>query len=300
MVNWPFFGGNRERSQRPSGGKDFTNPFCRDTILTLPIRAGKENPMKEILKKIQTILESPIGEQPDHPWNPDAIDAQMEGEFGELYTDLYVLIRNINDYFAEGANPKALDLVDSFLLESIVLLKKNHDIIRVESGDDYVKATAYTPDGESAGYVFDSAVQVNTILELYNRTLGENGMPRMEAGIGLATFPANDLGEEGECECEEGEECHCGEEGHDCGCHEESALSALEFAYATDFSNTAMELASIANSADLDPIVLNESLYSLMSDSEQLKDFLAQNLEKVIFEGENVSVFHGNIVSDEE
>ena len=30
--------------------------------------------MKEILKKIQTILESPIGEQPDHPWNPDAID----------------------------------------------------------------------------------------------------------------------------------------------------------------------------------------------------------------------------------
>jgi hypothetical protein len=256
--------------------------------------------MKEILKKIQNILESPVGEPLDHPWNPETIDAQMEGEFGELYTDLYVLIRNINDFFAEGTNPKALDLVDSFLLESLVLLKKNHDIIRVESGDDYVKATAYTPDGETAGFLFDSAVQINTMLELYNRTLGENGMPRMEAGIGLATFPANDLGEESECQCEEGGECHCGEEGHACGCHDGFDLSALEFAYATDFSNTAMELASIANSAELDPIVLNESLYSLMSDSEQLKDFLAQNLEKVIFEGENTSVFHGNIISDEE
>lgn len=254
--------------------------------------------MKEILQKIQSILESPLSEIPEHRPNPDQLDSEVEGEYGELYSDLYVLIRNIDDFFGEDINPKALDLVDSFLVEALVLLKKNHDVIKVESGDDYVKATAYTPDAETASFLFDSAVQINTMLELYNRTLGENEMPRMEAGIGLATFPANDLGETGECECgneAEGEECAC-------GCHEggHPDLSALEFAYATDFGNTALNLATLANSQDLDPIVINEDLYSLMSDSDPLKAFLDKNMEKVVFEGEDFSVFHGNIVADEE
>lgn len=273
--------------------------------------------MKEILTKIQTILETPAIETPDRSPSPEAIDSEMAQEYGELYTDLYVLVRNIDDFFGEGTDPKALDLVDSFLLESLILLKKNHDIIRVESGDDYVKATAYTPDADTAGYLFDSAVQINTMLELYNKALAENSMIRMETGIGLATFPGHsELEEEAgeheghECHCEEGHECHC-EEGQECTCGDECecgeegcdcghGLSALEFAYATDFANTAMELASIANRDELDPIVINESLYSLMTDSETLKDFLDRNLEKVIFEGEDFSVFHGNIVSDEE
>jgi len=275
--------------------------------------------MKEILKKIQSILEAPVYDFQDHLDSPETIDSEVDKEYGELYTDLYVLVRNIDDFFGEGTDPKALDLVDSFLIESLVLLKKNHDIIRVESGDDFVKATAYTPDAETAGFLFDSAVQINTMLEVYNKALGENAMTRMETGIGLATFPGNpdvdsecECGEGHECECGEGHECECGEghececgEGHECECGEEDCecghgLSALEFAYATDFANTAMELASIANRDELDPIVINESLYSLMTDSETLKEFLDRNLEKVVFEGEDFSVFHGNIVSDEE
>lgn len=254
--------------------------------------------MKEIREKIQMILEAPnennseIGHSPE--WTPSEID----DDFGELYTDLYILIRNVDDFFGENTNPKALDLVDSFLLESLITLKQNHDIIRVESGDDYVKATAFTPDGETAGYLFDSAVQINTMLDIYNKTLAENNMPRIDVGIGMATFPGNPDDEE--------TPCHCHDEGHECDNDEEECLSHghgienLEFGYATDFENTALHMATIANSDELDPIVINEPTYSLMSDSETLKDFLDHNLEKVIFEGEDFSVFHGNIVSEEE
>jgi hypothetical protein len=256
--------------------------------------------MKEILKKIQAVLESPSEETNDYPFTPEMFDPKLDEEYGELYTDLYVLVRNIDDFFGEGSKPKALDLVDSFVLEAMIELKKNPDVIRVESGDDYVKATAYTPDGETAGFLFDSAVQINTMLEIYNKTLAENDMIRIEAGIGLATFSGNsDLAEEA-CHCdEEGHECTCGEDDDECHCAD-NPLSSLEFAYATDFNNTALDLATMANSDELDPLVINETMYSLMSDSEQLKDFLDRNLEKVVFEGEDFSVFHGNIVSDED
>lgn len=286
--------------------------------------------MNETLKKIQAILETPTEEMPEHAFTPEMAQASLDEEYGELYTDLYVLVRNIDDFFGEDSKPKALELVDSFIMECLIQLKKNPDVIRVESGDDYVKATAYTPDGETAGFLFDNAVRINTMLELYNKTLAENEMVRMETGIGVATFPANTDMDEEECHCgEEGHECHCGEEGHECQCEDEGEecdceeegeecscgcgsecdceehshldhLYSLEFAYATDFHNTALDLANMANSHELDPIVINEMLYSLMSDSEQLKEFMDRNLEKVVFEGEDFSVFHGNIVSEEE
>jgi len=267
--------------------------------------------MKEIVKKIQTILETPSDDTPVHGFSADWATDHADADFGELYTDVYVLVRNIDDFFGEGSKPKALDLVDSFIMESMIQLKQNPDVIRVESGDDYVKATAYTPDGETAGFLFDNAVKINTMLEIYNKTLAENDMIRIEAGIGMATFPGNADLEEETCECGE-DECSCGEEGHVCTCGKEDGcdcddecqhghgLSNLEFAYATDFDNTALDLATIANSEELDPLVLNEAAYSLMSDSEQLKEFMDRNLEKVVFEGEDFSVFHGNIVSDEE
>lgn len=259
--------------------------------------------MKEIEKKIQIILETPIEDTQEPAFSPDLAQAELEGEFGELYTDLYVLIQNIDDFFGAETKVKALELVDSFLLESLILLKKNPDVIRVESGDDFVKATAYTPEGTTAGFLFDCAVQINTMLEIYNKTLAENEMTRIEAGIGMATFPGNPELEE--CECGEEHECTCEhesieEDGDDEGCLNSQRISNLEFGYATDFENQALDLATIANSNELDPIVIDESLYSLMSDSEQLKEFLDHNLEKVIFEGENFSIFHGNIVSEEE
>ncbi|MDD3126015.1 MAG: hypothetical protein WC479_00150 [Candidatus Izemoplasmatales bacterium] len=254
--------------------------------------------MKEIQEKIQKILETPNEINGEKGYSTDWEPSENDDDFGELYTDLYVLIRNIDDFFTEDGNPKALDLVDSFLIESLITLKKNHDIIRVESGDDYVKATAFTPDGETAGYLFDSAVQINTMMEIYNKTLAENNMPRIDAGIGMATFPGNADEEEETCHChEEGHQCESDDE--ECQCHGHG-IESLEFGYATDLDNTALHMATIANSDELDPIVINEPTYSLMSDSEALKEFLDHNLEKVIFEGEDFSVFHGNIVSEEE
>jgi hypothetical protein len=280
----------------------YTKPNCRDIISSLQKPLGEK--MKEIEKKIQMILETPIEETQEPAYSPDLAEAELEGEFGELYTDLYVLIKNIDDFFGAEAKVKALELADSFLLESLILLKKNPDVIRVESGDDFVKATAYTPEGATAGFLFDCAVQINTMLEVYNKTLAENEMTRIEAGIGMATFPGNPELED-ECECDEEHECTCGQEHSEDdtdeeGCQSGRRLSNLEFGYATDFENQALDLATIANSDELDPIVIDETLYSLMSDSEQLKEFLDHNLEKVIFEGENFSIFHGNIISEEE
>ncbi|MCK7479144.1 MAG: hypothetical protein M0C28_18565 [Candidatus Moduliflexus flocculans] len=98
------------------------------------------------------------------------------------------MVKNVDAFYGPRSEPKAARLLESFILESLVICKSDPEVMLVESGDDYVKATAFTPDGESGVELFDDAVDINTMLETYNLALADNGFPQIEAGIGLAAF----------------------------------------------------------------------------------------------------------------
>ncbi len=250
----------------------------------------KENKVKNIHEKIELILQSNDEFTETIDSNLEFVEVDDQFEVDELYTDIFVLVKNIEDFYSEDAKYKAALLLESFLLESMILMKKNPENIVVESGEFYCKATSFTPTGDEVLSIFEDAVSMNTMIDEYNQALSENGFPVMEVGIGIASFVKTEFEheEEDECDCdhEDGESCSCG---HD---HEEDD----EYDYGIDYDNTASTLAEIANNGEFDPICLNNIAYELLSTVDEA--FFNEHLEEVEFDDDFV-IFHGNIVSEE-
>ncbi len=238
--------------------------------------------MKDIRDRIRSILmEGPTREYKELPKEAERYEAADDFETEDVYGDLYLLVRNVDDFYGPRSEPKAARLLESFLLESLVVVKSDPEVLFVESGDDYVKATAFAPDGETAVELFDDAVEINTMLELYNDALAENGFPQIEAGIGLAAFQD----EQGETYPDAENVTIGGEE-------------AYEYAY--DSRQLALRLAEFANNGEFDPIVMDEAYYGILADIDEEKKFLDENMQKIVFEGEDFAVFHGNIIVEED
>jgi len=248
--------------------------------------------MKEIKKIIQEIINDKREELPLAESAEDYLGYEEEEiEENELYSDIYVLVRNIDDFYGVGHSYKGALLLESFLLQTMILLKKNPDNILVESGEFYVKSTAYTPDGEVALSVFENVVEINTMLDLYNDALGTLGMNRAEVGIGFATFVKTEFeieDHEHEHHHEHGEAC---DHDHDHDHHEDDDMPD----YGIDFENTAALLAEIANDGELDPIVINDLAMELLVEAD--KEFFESHLATVDLEDD--TIYHGNIVMEE-
>jgi len=255
--------------------------------------------VKEIKDKINAILSSTDEEM--FLEDESFVEVSEDFEVEELYTDIYVLIKNIDEYYGGDASYKAALLLESFLLETMVLLKKNPEVVIVESGDFFAKATAFSPTGEEVFSVFEDAVIINSMLEVYNQALSENGFPQMEVGIGVATFVKEELEhnhnhDHDVCECESGE-CDCdNEEGEGCSCGHDHHDEEDELEYGIDFDNTASMLAELGNNGEFDPIVVNDIAYGLLVSVEE--EFFEEHLDEVELE-EGYSVYHGNIVREE-
>lgn len=241
--------------------------------------------MKDIKAKIRRILmDEPAREYKETPREADRyVPADDDFEENEFYADLYLFVRNIDDFYGLQSEPKAARLLESFLLESLVVVKRDSEVMFVESGDDYVKATAFTPDGDSAVELFDDAVDINTMLEAYNEALAEHGYPQIEAGIGLAAFQDTVADDE----LPDPEDVRIGE-----------PQSGYDVAY--DARELALRLAELANNGEFDPIVMDETFYGVLADIDEEKRFLDENMRRVDFEGEDLAIYHGNIVADEE
>jgi hypothetical protein len=234
--------------------------------------------MNDIRAKIATILSQEDDLTEITPSTADdLIETYDEYDYEELYTDLYVMIKNIEDFYGDNSHPKAAALLESFLLETLILLKEDPEVIVVESGDFFCRSTSYTPDGEAVMHLFENVVWINSIAELYNQALVEVGLIPMQIGIGVVTFPREAISEELEGERHPG--------------------SDIEFDYGVDFNNTAMRLAIIANTKDQEPIVVNDMAYDMLLEID--KNFFEENLEKAYLKEEEMTVFHGNIVTDD-
>lgn len=240
--------------------------------------------MNEIKQKIIQILAS-VQEPDISEATPqeELIETYDEYEYEELYSELYILIRNIEDFYGDHSNPKAALLVESFLLEAMVLLKKDPEVIVVESGDFFVKSTSFTPDGEGVMHLFENVVIINSMIELYNQALSENTLEVMDIGIGMVTFPK-----------EEFEHDH--DHDHE-NCDGHCLTEESEYDYGIDLNNTAMKLALMANSDELDPIVINDMAYELLQDVDP--NFFTEHLQKFVVESGELVVYHGNIVTEE-
>jgi len=252
--------------------------------------------MEDIRSIIWEILESPSEDRKTTPPKIEMVEEFGDVDYDDIFTDLFVSVKNLHDFYNAEVDYKATQLLESFLLETLVLLKQNPEVTLVTSSPSHVKATAFTPEGESAAYMFDDAVSINSMLEIYNDALAQNNLPQIEAGIGVSSYQS--LQEDHQCccgnegECEEESECDCGE--GECGCHSDESDEFIE-----DVDNLAEKLSEIANTFDFDPIVMNEGFYGLISDLEEEKTFIDSNFQKVIIESNNITVFHGNIVLEE-
>lgn len=240
--------------------------------------------MKDVKARIRSILmEEPAREYKELPREADRYVPADDFETNDFYADLYLLVRNVDDFYGPRSEPKAARLLESFILESLVIVKRDPEVMFVESGDDYVKATAFTPDGESAIELFDDAVDINTMLELYNEALAEHGYPQIEAGLGIAAFQeavADD-------ELPDPDDVSIGE-----------PQSGYDVAY--DSRELALRLSELANNGEFDPIVMDETFYGVLADIDEEKKFLDENMRRFEFEGEDLAVYHGNIVVDED
>jgi len=270
--------------------------------------------MEDIRSIIWEILESPSEDNKTTPPKMEMVEAFEDVEFEDIFTDLFISVKNVDDFYNSEVDSRATNLLESFLLESLVLLKQNPEVTLVVSSPDYVKATAYTPEGDSAAFMLDDAVKINTMLEIYNNALSENDMPQIEAGIGIASYQTESEDchcHSGGCHCEEeseessccGEACECGEEcdcdddcdcGDECDCENHDSEDLI-----SNQDDTAERLSEIANSDEFDPIVMNEGFYGLISDLESEKSFIDTNFQKVTLETDEMVVFHGNIVLEE-
>jgi hypothetical protein len=224
----------------------------------------------------------------------ELIEAFDDLEYEDIYTDMYIYVKNLQDFYNVEVDSRATDLLESFLLETLVQLKQNPEVTLVISSPSHVKAIAFTPEGESAAYLLDDAVTINSMLEIYNDALAQNSMPQIEIGIGLASYQSDIHECHSNCECNHEEdsqsECH-----HDCECEHEHGISkSLD-----NQNNLAEYLANVANNGELDPIVINEGFYGLISDLETEKSFIDQNFQRFTIESDDLIVFHGNIVLEE-
>ncbi|MDD3113322.1 MAG: hypothetical protein PHP61_05350 [Candidatus Izemoplasmatales bacterium] len=231
--------------------------------------------MLDIRKKIAEILLSE-----DEPFLSDEfapeemVEASDHYEYEELYSDLYVTIRNMEDFYGDKSEPKAALLLESFLLEAMVLLKKDPEVILVESGDYFVKGTGYTPDGEAVLRLFENVVIINSMAELYNQGLTEYGLPAMEYGIGIATFPetiTEDKDELSQDHVDQNEE--------------------------NDPHEIAFQLALRGNTELFEPIIVNELAYEMLADVDRV--FFEENLVKADINELDLVIYHGNIVTDD-
>jgi len=240
--------------------------------------------IKEIRTKIRSILDEESNREYHEPsHNADRYVPDDDFEPSEFYADLYLLVKNVDDFYGPRSEPKAARLLESFILESLVVCKSDPEVMLVESGDDYVKATAFTPDGESAVELFDDAVDINTMLETYNLALAEAGYPQIEAGIGIAAFQETIADDE----LPDPDAMTIGE-----------PQSGYDVAY--DAREAALRLAELANDGELDPLVMDETFHDLLADLDEERRFLDQNMRRMLFEGEDLAVYHGNIVADDE
>jgi len=189
------------------------------------------------------------------------------------------MVHNIDDFYGVQSHPKAALLLESFLLESLVLLKRNPEVVVVESGDDYVRATSFTPDGEAVVHLFEDVVLMNTMLELYNQALMGSGLETIDIGIGMATFPRMSPPETDYV-------------------MDDRLDASLDEEWGIDFNNTAMRLALIANSEAFDVIIINDMAYDMMEDVD--KEFFTSHLEASVIAEEEMTIYHGNIVANEE
>lgn len=155
-----------------------------------------------IRRKIDDILNEnmPAGDEREHD------DVMPEGE--PIHLEIFVMINNIEAFYGPGAQPISARLLESFLLETMIGLKKNPDNIIVESGDYYVRSVAFTPTPEVAWMMLEDAVIINTMLDEYNRGLGKEQLPLMACGIGLSVYPAHidDQDEHGDGEHDHGDD----------------------------------------------------------------------------------------------
>lgn len=239
--------------------------------------------MKDIIEKISSIL---LEEDVQNPEDGDYVGSE-EFDLEEIYSDVFVRIRNMDEFYNPSAPYKASLLLESFLLETMVLLKKNPENIIVESGEFYVKATSFTPDGFVLLNVFEDVVLINTMVEVYNEALEMNHLPTMDVGIGVASFYKEDLFEhEHDHEHEHDESCEMHD--HD---HEED-----EFDYGIDLYNTASYLSEFAGSDEIEPILVNEMANELLKESDQ--EFFGEHLSQIEINDELIA-YQGNIVSEE-
>ncbi len=252
--------------------------------------------MEYIRNIIWEILESPTQNQPNKPPRVEMTESFNDTEYDDIFTDLYLSIRNIEAFYHPEMDEKASLLLESFILESMIVLKENPEVSWVTSGPNYVKATAFTPDSETASYLLENAIAINTMLGLYNDALAENGMPQIDGGIGLYSFQSELASHECGCEgCgDEGCECdECGDEG--CGCdHEEE--TGLDIHNENPFAEL---LANEANSDTYDPMILNEGFYGLVSDFLSDKVMLDEHFKKTTIELLDLVIYHGNVVIEE-
>lgn len=231
--------------------------------------------MLEIRKKIAEILLSEDESFPSDQYvAEEMVEASDHFDYEELYSDLYVTIRNMEDFYGDKSQPKAALLLESFLLEAMILLKKDPEVFLVESGDYYVKGSGYTPDGEAVLRLFENVVIINSMAELYNQGLTEYGLPAMEFGIGIATYP----------EMETDETDLMNVEPHE---HDET----------NDPHEIAYQLASFGNTELFEPIIVNELAYEMLQDVD--RPFFEANLVKAEIKELDIVIYHGNIVTDD-
>ena len=263
--------------------------------------------MEDIRSIIWEILESPSEDRKTTPPKIEMVEEFGDVDYDDIFTDLYVTVKNLHEFYNLEVDFKATQLLESFLLETLILLKQNPEVTLVTSSPSHVKATAFTPEGESAAFVFDDAVSINSMLEIYNDALAQNNLPQIEAGIGVSSYQSlRDehgccCGNDSECECGNDSDCDCDSEDHECDCEEHECSCGHHDSddFIEDIDNLAEKLALIANTDDFDPIVMNEGFYGLISDLEEEKTFIDSNFQKVIIEADDLTIFHGNIVLEE-